>query len=62
MVLESLRALIRTVPVAHRNGPDPAGHAADHRVLRVHAIREEEGEVGRKVIDVHAASLARKGL
>ena len=55
MVLQLLRALAGAVLVAHRHRPDPAGHAADHGVLGVHAVGEEERQVGREVVDVHAA-------
>jgi hypothetical protein len=43
----------------HRHGPDAARHAADHGVFRVHAVAEEEGQVGREVVDVHAARQVR---
>jgi hypothetical protein len=54
-VLELLAALVGAVLVLHRHRPDAAGDAADHGVFRVHAVAEEEGEVGREVVDVHAA-------
>src|SRR5690606_22215935 len=40
---------------AHGAGPDAAGDAADDGVLRVHAVGEEERQVGREVGDLHAA-------
>ena len=55
VVLQFLAALVRAILVAHCHGPDAARDAAQHRVLRVHAIGEEERQVGRKIIDVHAA-------
>ena len=55
VVLELLRALVGAVLVLHRHRPDAAGHPADHRVLGVHAVAEEERQVGREVVDVHAA-------
>jgi hypothetical protein len=39
----------------HRHRPDAARHAAHHGVLGVHAVAEEEAQVGREVVDVHAA-------
>ena len=43
------------VALAHRPGPDPPRHAADHGVLGVHPVREEEAQVGREVVDRHPA-------
>ena len=48
-------ALVRAVALAHRDGPDPPRDAADDRVLGVHAVAEEERQVRREVVDVHAA-------
>ncbi len=59
MVLELLAALVRAVSVLHRHGPDAARDAADHRVLRVHAVGKEERQVRREVVDVHAAREVR---
>ncbi|OIQ71984.1 hypothetical protein GALL_463950 [mine drainage metagenome] len=55
VVLELLAALVGSVFFFHRHGPDAPGHAAHHGVLGIHAVAEEETQVGRKVIDVHAA-------
>jgi len=55
VVLELLAPLVRAVAVPHRHRPDPPRDAAEHRVLRVHAVREEEAQVGREVVDLHAA-------
>ena len=55
VVLELLAAVVGAVAVAHRDGPDAARDPAHHRVLRVHAVREEERQVGREVVDRHAA-------
>jgi len=41
--------------LAHRARPDPPRDAADHCVLGIHAVGEEEREVRREVIDLHAA-------
>ena len=49
-----LRSL-RAVAVLHRHRPDAPRHAPEHRVLRVHAVGEEERQVRREVVDVHAA-------
>ena len=55
VVLQLLRALVGAVAVAHGDGPDAAGDPAEHGVLGVHAVGEEERQVGREVVDVHAA-------
>ncbi len=55
VVLQLLRALVGAVAVAHRDRPDPPGDPADHGVLGVHAVGEEERQVRREVVDVHAA-------
>ena len=44
----------RTFPSRDRR-PDVAGDAAEDGVLRVHAVGEEERQVGCEVVDVHAA-------
>ena len=59
VVLELLRALVGAVAVAHGDGPDAPGHPAEHRVLGVHAVGEEEREVGGEVVDVHAPGQVR---
>jgi hypothetical protein len=59
VVLQLLAALVGAVLVAHRHRPDAARHAAQHGVLRVHAVAEEEAQVGREVVDVHAARQVR---
>ena len=59
VVLELLRALVGAVAFAHRHRPDAARDAADHRVLGVHAVAEEERQVRREVVDVHAAREVR---
>jgi hypothetical protein len=38
----------------HGLGPDAARHAAHHGVLGVHTVAEEEAEVGREGVHVHA--------
>ena len=55
VVLQLLRALVGAVLLLHRDRPDAAGDAADDGVLRVHAVGEEERQVRREVVDVHAA-------
>jgi len=59
VVLQLLAALVGAVAVAHRYRPDAARHAAEHGVLRVHAVAEEERQVRREVVDVHAAREVR---
>jgi hypothetical protein len=39
----------------HRTRPDPPRDAADHRVLGIHPVREEEAQVRREVVDRHSA-------
>src|SRR5437763_15848425 len=53
--LELLRALVGSVALAHRHRPDATRDAADHRILRIHAVAEEERQVRREVVDTHAA-------
>ena len=55
MVLELLAALARAILVLHRHRPDAARDPPDHRVFRIHAVREEERQIRREIIDVHAA-------
>ena len=59
VVLHLLGALVRAVLVAHGDRPQAARHPAKHRVLGVHAVGEEEGQVRREVIDLHAAGEVR---
>ena len=56
VVLELLAALVGAVLVAHGDGPDAPGHAAEDGVLGIQAVGEEKGEVGGEVVDVHAAA------
>jgi hypothetical protein len=51
VVLEHLAA--RSVALAHAP-PDTTRDPADHRILRVHPVAEEEAEVG-EVVDRHPA-------
>src|SRR3546814_3140507 len=53
VVLHHLAARRCAVALAHGAGPDAAGDAADDGVLRVHAVGEEERQVGREVVDLH---------
>ena len=55
MVLQLLAAFIRAVQLVHRNGPDSARDPANHGVLRIHAVREEEAQVRCESVHVHAA-------
>ena len=55
VVLELLAALAGAVAIAHGHRPDAPGHAAEHAVFGVHAVAEEKAQVGREVIDGHAA-------
>src|SRR3546814_3198329 len=55
VVLHHLAARRGAVALAHGAGPDAAGDAADDGVLGVHAVGEEERQVGREVVDLHPA-------
>ncbi len=55
VILQHLAARARAVSLAHRARPDAAGYATDDGVLGVHAVREEERQVRREVVDLHAA-------
>ena len=59
VVLQLLRPLRRAVHLTHRDRPDSPRDPPDHGVLGVHAIREEERQVGRERVDVHAARPVR---
>ena len=59
MEFELLAAFVGAVFFLHRHRPNPARHAPDHRILGVHAVREKERQVGREIIDVHAARQIR---
>ena len=59
MVFEFLAAFICAIFVAHAGSPNAARHAAQHGVFGVHAIAKEEAQVGRKVVNVHAARQIR---
>ena len=54
VVLQHLRPGRGAVFLAHGLGPNPTGHTPNHRILRVDAVREEEAQVGPKLVDVHA--------
>ncbi len=55
VVLQLLAAVVGAVLLLHGHGPDAPGHAADDAVLGIQAVAEEEAEVRREVVDVHAA-------
>ena len=55
VVLQHLAARPGAVELAHRARPDAPRDAADHRIFRIHAVREEERQVRREVVDLHAA-------
>ena len=55
MIFQLLAAFVAAVLVLHRHRPDAPRDTTDHRVLRVHAVAEKEAQVGREVVDVHAA-------
>ena len=55
VVLQHLRARTRAVALAHRARPYSPRNAADDRVFGVHAVGEEEAQIRRELIDVHAA-------
>ncbi len=55
VILELLGPLVGAVLEAHGNRPDAPRDPPHHGVFRVHAVGEEEAEVGREVVDLHAA-------
>ena len=55
MILQHLTSGTRAITLPHRPRPDAPGDSADHRIFRIHAVRKEETQVRREVIDVHAA-------
>ena len=55
MVFKFLRALVRAVFFFHRHRPNASRNAAHHGVFRIHAVAKEERQIGREVVDVHAA-------
>ena len=55
VVLQHLAARAGRVQIAHGTRPDAPRHPPDDRVFRVHAVGEEERQVGREIIDLHAA-------
>ncbi len=55
MSLKEISWACRLRPLAHRHCPDAPRDAADDGVFRIHAVAEEERQVGREVVDVHAA-------
>ena len=55
VVLEFLAAPGSTIKIAHGDCPDAARDTPDHRIFRVHAVGEKERQVGREIVDVHAA-------
>ena len=55
VVFKFLRAFVGTVFFFHRHRPNAARHATHHGVFGVHAVAEEERQIGRKVVDVHAS-------
>ena len=55
MVLQLLAALVGAVFFFHGHRPYAPSHAAHDGVLGVHAVAEEERQIGSKVVDVHAA-------
>src|SRR6266704_2563433 len=49
------RLMMSWIAIAQRDCPDAPRDASEHGVLGVHAVAEEEAQVGREVVDVHAA-------
>ncbi|GIX29409.1 MAG: hypothetical protein KatS3mg123_3290 [Burkholderiales bacterium] len=48
------RALVGPVLEPHGDGPDAPGDPPQHRVLGIHAVTEEERQVGGELVHVHA--------
>ena len=55
VVFELLAALVGAVFLSHGHRPDAPGYPTHHGVFGVHAVAEEKTQVGRKVINMHAA-------
>ena len=53
MVFEFLAAQAGSVTSAQRDRPNSASHPSQHGVFRIHSVREEERQIGRKIIDRH---------
>ena len=56
VILQHLRTRIATVFQLHRLRPNPTCNPTNYRVFRVNPVAEEETQVRRKIIDVHAAT------
>jgi hypothetical protein len=55
VVLEHLGAGRSTVFFPQGHGPDAPCHPPDHGILGVHAVGEEERQVGAELVQIHAA-------
>ncbi len=53
MVLKHLATRTGFVEQAKGFSPNAARHAPDDHIFGIHAIREKEREVGRKVVNLH---------
>src|SRR5688572_1358767 len=55
VVLELLAPVVARVDVANGDGPYAPRDASEDRVLGIEPVAEEERQVGRDVVDLHAA-------
>ena len=55
VVLQHLATRAGTIPLAHRTRPNAPRDPTDNAVFGIHSIGEKEAQVGRKIIDSHAA-------
>src|SRR5690348_15450857 len=56
MIFQHLASLVGIVLIFHRFCPDTPCHTADHTILNVHSIAEEERKIGCKIINIHSAA------
>ncbi|OQA04813.1 MAG: hypothetical protein BWY66_02864 [bacterium ADurb.Bin374] len=56
MIFQLLGPLVRVIAVTHGDCPNAPRDAADDRVFWIHAVAEEERQVRREVVDLHAAA------
>ena len=54
MVFQHLASRVGLVARAHGASPDASSDTPNDAVLRVHAVAEEEGQIGCEIVDTHA--------
>ena len=55
MIFELLASWVSRVTISHSRCPNTSCHSPHHRVLRVHAVRKEEWQIRRKIVNIHAS-------